>query len=507
MFCIAEFGKKLISNTTFLLIDWLAVAIFSFLFWLVIGKLLTKEDYGIIATVINTAVIVSGISFFGFGTAITKLIPEYVQQKKEKLSYVLTKFSFKLIIIVNLVIAAALIIFSNQIAPSLKLSPIHIILIGILTFATSMSNFSSSILQGFQKMKKVSFTDALGYIIKAAGSFVFLMLFLNNLIPIIVFTFALFIIFFLRFDKKWFTAVGNQLNYSEILKHYAFPTFISSIAWMIFNNAQYLILTVIQDPSTTGVFSVAAIVTTLIAVIPSTMSNAFFPLLSQLSVSSTFKKQQKFYISMTLRYALFISIPLAMIFILFPTKIIILFSKSEFLGAKSLFPILSIAALLNGIGMLFSASLYALKKIKLQRNIIVVTAIIFLSLSIMLTKTFSAIGLAISYTTTMIFFFSASLYYLRKLVKFDTHIFTIMKIVVASSVWIAFFVFISGFTSNAILQVLLLALSSVIYLLMLLPLRFYKNEDIRVLEFIKNYIPKTVKPILENIMSIIVKFT
>lgn len=501
-------GKKLISNTAFLLIDFLAVSVFSYAFWSIIGKFqfLSTTDYGIIVVVINTSVILSSISFFGFNNVIQRFIPEFIQTKKKSLVNKLIVFSFKIIFSINVVMFIVLIFFSNQIAPLLKIEPMHIVLIGILMLATSLANFSGAVLQGFQEMKKFARTDAIGYFIKAAGTFSLLFLFQQNTVPIIVFTASLFVIFLLRINFAWFRSKSGKLNYRDIVSNYTFPSFVGGVAWLIFTNAQYLILTVIQDPATTGVFSVAAIVTTLIATIPNTMSSALFPILSQLSVSPTFKKYQEFLIARVLRYSFFISIPLTLLFSIFSSKIVIIFSRSQFLEATSLFPILSFAALLGGVGMFFLSSLYALKKIKQNRNIILLSAIVFLSLSIVLTKMFSAMGLAIGYTATIVVLLSASLLYLRKIVAIKIPYSEILKNIVAAAVWLGIFYAISPFATNNLLQLVFMFITFPAYLLVLLPLRYYNEEDIRVIEFFKSNSPRFARHWIEKMEVVISKF-
>jgi len=501
------FGKKLISNTSFLLMDWFLVTIFSFLFWLVIGKFLSKQDVGIITTCVNTAIILSTISFLGFSGTITKLLSEYSQRRQLKLSNTLIKFSAKILLVSNIAIFIILTLFSPQIASLLKISPIHVVLISIATFTMSLANFTGSVLIGFQKMVKIAVTDTIGYALKAGGTFILLLLFFDNIVPLILFALSYIVIFLLRVKMGWFLSKGDKINYKEIISNYALPTFVASLAWLIFTNAQYVILTFIQDPATTGVFSIAAIVTTLIAVIPVTMSSAFFPILSQLSVSSTFKKNQEYLISNVLRYALFIAIPLALLFTTFPTKIIILFSRAEFLDAQHLFPILSLAALLNGIGIFFLSSLYALKKIKQNRNIIIVTALIFLSLAIVLTKMFSSLGLSVAYTTAMFFMFFASLYYLRKIVNVKIPFLNILKILFATSIWLITFSFLSRLVFNNVLELILLVLSAVLYPLILLFLKFFRKEDVKILEHVKKYVPSFGKFFVNTVIKIISKFS
>lgn len=500
-------GKKLISNTTFLLIDWFFVSAFSLLFWLVIGKFLSKEDYGIITTSINTAILLSTVSLLGFGTTLTKLISEYIQKGKKNLYVTLIKFSFKILIVSNLLIIAVLALFSNDISTFLKIPQTHVILIGIATLLMSLSNVAGYILQGFQEMKVIALSDLFGYFIKASGTLIALLFFPSSIFPVIIFAISYLILSLLRIKFRWFLEKGDGLDYKKIISNYAIPTFIGSIAWMTFTNAQYIILNVIQNPTTTGVFSIAAILTTLIAIIPVTLNGALFPILSQLSVSSTFKRQQKFFLSTVLRYALILALPLTLLFTLFPTKLIILFSKPEFLDAKSLFPILSFAALLNGIGIIFHSSLYALRKVMLNTTLIIFTAIIFFVLAIILTEMFSAMGLAVAYTTAMIFLFSSSLICLRKIVRFSVPRFDIAKIVIATIISISIYAFLLTLSKNNLLQIIFLGVSACFYLISLLFLKFFNKLDLKILEFISGYAPSFLKNLLDVVIKIISKFS
>jgi len=41
-------GEKLISNTTYLFLDWFVLGFFSFLFWVILGKTLSPHEVGIV---------------------------------------------------------------------------------------------------------------------------------------------------------------------------------------------------------------------------------------------------------------------------------------------------------------------------------------------------------------------------------------------------------------------------------------------------------------------------
>jgi len=476
------------------------------MFWVIIGKMLTKTDYGIITTSVNAALILSAISMLGLGMAITKLLPEYLQKRNRLMAKALTKFSFKVLLASNVIIFILLSFFSSFISSLLKITQMHVLLIAVSTVALSLSSFTTSVLRGIQYMKKIMLTDLIAYAVKASGTFLLLFVFLQNIIPLFIFAFTYFLLFLIQLDLRWIFSKTSVIDYRQIISNYALPTFVATIAWLTFTNAQFIILTAIKDPAVTGIFSVAAIATTLIAVIPSVITSAFFPIMSQLSVSSVFKRQQKYFLTIVLRYILFVSIPLALLFSIFPSKVVIAFAKSEFLGSIELFPVLSFSAILNGIGMLFLSNLYALRKIKLYRNIIVLTAISFLSLSIPMTSLFSSFGLAVAYAISMLLMFSSSFYFLRKIIRISIPINNVAKMTVASLISLSVFYFMTFISVNNLLQILFLVVSALLYPVILLLLKFYIKEDIRVLEFVEKNSPKFVANIFGRIIAFLTRF-
>ena len=145
--------EKLVSNTFYLLLNWLVLNLLSLFYWIFAAKLLLPEEYGIVATSLGLANFLSGISIFGLNTAIQKLIPEYLAKGKKREIAQLIKTSLKLVLTLNLSLTLLLILFSCPIHQYLKISLQAIVVSVFLTIILTVSSFFSSIVYGFQKMR------------------------------------------------------------------------------------------------------------------------------------------------------------------------------------------------------------------------------------------------------------------------------------------------------------------------------------------------------------------
>ncbi|MFH0711114.1 MAG: oligosaccharide flippase family protein, partial [Candidatus Aenigmatarchaeota archaeon] len=115
-----DFTRKAFSNIIYLLFDWTFATALSFSFWFIIGKTLLPDQYGIIATIVNFASLISAFSFFGLNSAMYKLIPEFKQGKQYSKIEDLIKFSAKVVLASNIAIAIFFLFFSTHFAAYLN---------------------------------------------------------------------------------------------------------------------------------------------------------------------------------------------------------------------------------------------------------------------------------------------------------------------------------------------------------------------------------------------------
>ncbi|MEM5829240.1 MAG: oligosaccharide flippase family protein [Candidatus Aenigmatarchaeota archaeon] len=489
-------SEKLISNTVYLFLDWLILTSMGFLYWSIAGKTLLPEEYGIVSTSVNLAIVLSGVSLLGLNTATWKLIPEYLAKKQKGKINSLIRFSLKVILISNLFFVLVLFSFSSFFQSILKTPLIAIWLTAITLFIISLSTQFGTIIYGFQDMKIFLETDWWGQLAKVSISTILIFFGLGYLGPLVGFLIGFLVITLLRFFFIPFKGMLGKINKKKIFFDYALPTFIANLAWIIFLNGQYVLLTILKNPETTGIFTIAMILTYPITVIPQTLTSALLPITSQLSIDRNSKKKVSHLIELVFRYALFLALPVALFLMLFSKPIILIFSRVEYLPASQLFPILALSSVVYGLGNVFLYNLYAIGKIKINRNIVIVTTFLFFIFAVPLILVFSALGLAIAYILATTILTLLSFYYIRKNLEVKLVWGSIGKLILASLISFSFLYVTTSFTSGLLAGIFLTIIAGLIYIEVLILLKFYIKEDVIILEFFASKSPLFKKQIL-----------
>jgi O-antigen/teichoic acid export membrane protein len=480
-----SFDKKLVGNATFLFLDWFFVTLLGFIYWSIAGKLLLPNQYGIVSTSVNFAALLSSISLLGLNTTLWKLLPEYLERNQKDKSKELTRFSIKIVIISNIILILGLLFSSALITHILKIPIEAIFIVAITVLILSIGTQFAAVLIGTQDMKKIATTDFIGHFIKILISGALIFLGFNYFGPLLGFMIGMFIMAALRIPFKFLSRVKKEiLNKKQIFFEFALPAFISNLALVFFINGQYVLLTAIKNPEATGLFTIAVLLTSPILSVPNVLSSALFPIISQLSANRGSKERQKHLINMVLRYSLFFSVPAAMLLIIFSKNLILFFSRSEYLPSSSLFPILALASIIYGVGLIFNQVLYSLGKPKIQRNIILMTVLLFFILAIPLTILFSNFGMCIAFLLSVSFFSFTSYKNTKKILNIHLPWESVMKIFL-SALFSLLFLFVIACSVSGILEAIVFCiLAGMIYLEFLFLIKFYTKQDIVILKSI-----------------------
>ncbi len=479
--------EKLISNTFYLFLNWFSLTLLSLIYWIFAAKNLLPSEYGIVATSFNLASLLSGISILGLNVAISKLVPEYIARKKSRKISVLIKKSFLLVFALNILIFIS--IFAASIAsPFLqtyfKLTLEIIVFSLILMLISSFSKIFSSTIYGFQEMKKYFASNFLGRLTKVILAIFLVYLGLNYfgiLIALLGESAVVCLSFLYLLLKKINLKVRERIDFNHILKNFAFPAFIASLAQLLFSNSQYILLTLIKNLEVTGIFALAMLLTSIITTFPTILNSALFPITSFLSAFKDNKKQA-YLINLVTRYSIFLTLPIAFLLSIFSKEVILIISKEAYLPASNLFPILSISAIILGIGNVFLSNLYAIGKTRINRNIVVLSSTSFLIFSIPLTFYFSSLGMSIAYFLSSSLLFSASFFFIKRFLKIKFPIKDFIKCLVSALISFLLLYFLVKYTTR-IWDYVLALLACFLYLLILAILKFYSKDDIEILKF------------------------
>lgn len=497
---------KAVSNTVFLTLDWGFTTLLSFAYSFVIWKMLNPWDYGIITTAVNLMMMLGSISMFGMNTAIQKLVAEYVvKRQKEKIGSII-RMSLVIIFVFDLLICALLFFNRSFIASALKITDNVVLLICIGTVVFSLFYITSNILCGLQDMKGYFKTGLVGNISKFLISTTLIFLGFSYFGPLIGVIIGFAIVPFLRFKPFWF-ATSKNFDRKKVILEYSLPAFLAILASVVFNNAQYIILTTIKNPEVTGLFSLAMTISALIALIPSIINQAIFPIMSQFSVGKSLRLKGTKLIGTALRYSLLFTIPFSlMIVILMRSLILFLKIKIEYLSAVQYLPILSLSSLLIGCAGILTSNIYAIGKPKLNRNITILTAIVFLITSIPMTYLFSAYGLAFSFLIAGVLQFTVSYFYINRFIGFKLPLNAIGKILISSIIFTLLLYFGEKYFTSFILKAVVATISLVAYMVVLLFLKFFNGQDIFIVRHLTENFPKRIKDVAESFCKIVEKF-
>lgn len=476
-------ARRVFSNSFYLFLDLVLVNLLGLLFWFFNGKFLVPQELGIVSTSINLALLLSSLSILGFQGVLPKLIPEYLEKKQHGKIVSLTRFTFKVIAISNFILILTLLIFSSTVQSLLKL-PIEALLISsLLTIAVTFSTFFGCIMWGFQNMRVFLTTDLVGVVAKLVVTVLLLLLGFGFAAPLIGVLAGYILIDLRRFRKSWFfPASGERIDGKQIILNYALPYFGSLIAGLAFSNFQIILLASLQGQYVTGSYSMAFLIASVISIVPTVLAQALFPIISQLSVGRK-TKRQGYLMRLVLRYAIFLMLPLAVTLIFF-SKPILLLIRGEYVEVTDILSILAIAAISFGLGQLFLSSLYAIGRTKLNRDIWILSALIFLSISPILIKLYSAQGLAASFMLTSLILLALGYYFTSKLLKLKIDWQNLLKLGIPLCLLCLFFYFADVIQADLPIKIIFALLGGLIYLFVSVPIRFYKKEDLRVLQII-----------------------
>jgi len=480
---------KLISNTIYLFLDWFFIALFSMIFWFIIGKTLSPESYGIIALSIQLSLLLTPLAVLGLGFSSSKLISELLEKGLKDEVQGVINYSLKIVTFTSISLVLILIILSPQLSSYLKLEPKVILLASFIMFFSSISTIWGSFYYGFQKMKKFFLTNFIGHLIKVIIPLILIFLGFGLFGPLIGLIICYFLIFLTRIDKDFFTVSKKAKIDKKKIFGFSKPSFITNVFSILFDKTKYIILTLMKSLEITGFFAIAGTVSLFLQVIPNMLSMALFPIISGLDVDKDKKIKRNYLVRLVFRYSLFIILPLAVFLILFSKQVIIFFSSSEYLPGAIYLPFLTIAGMFLGLSNLFFMSLYAIGKPKVRRNIQIISTLIYLSLAIPLTYYFSGMGLAIIYLITSIIIFSSGFIFIRKYLSLNLPLKDIGRIVLAIFAPALFLTLFKSYVKSFWVAGILMGGAGLIYVLILFKLNFYLEEDLKVLDFLSDRLP------------------
>lgn len=404
-------------NTIYLFISHIYQKLIAFIYFLLLARYLTVENFGKLAFVLSFVGIFSILIDFGLGPVLTREIARDKEKTKEYLGNIL---GFKLF---SSIITFALVIFIINI---LNYSFIIKNLIYLAGFSMIFSSFTGSFLQtlrGFFNFKYEAIgmmihqtvVLIIGIILMSLGAGVVLMLmpYIFGQLVYLVISLAFLkrkICFFPRFIFNW------QII-KKLLKG-SFPFFIAGAFTALYINIDTVILSNLTNDQFVGLYSVAKkLPNALLVLIPAVFSGAIYPVLSRHFVQSQSNLSNVF--QEATFYIVLITLPIFFGALVLAKPIIVLFFGINYLPAVSALKILTLAIPFTFLDMIMVSLLNACNRQKINMINQGIGLIIIIIASIILIPFYQYKGAAIAFFISYLIIFGLEFYWALKLVDFD----------------------------------------------------------------------------------------
>jgi len=501
--------EKIVSNATFLSLNWVAITFIPIFFWFIVGKTLPPESYGIIATVLQATIFLSFIASFGFPMTIDKLIPELMERGEKDKAQGVINHTFKVTMALVVIVTLLSILFSSRISDFLTLDKEFVWIIIALFVTNTTGNYFKNIFFGLQNMKKIFITNFFGQMSRLVVTLVLIYMGFSHFGALAGIFSAFFIILITRIDMKSLRLSEKAVVDMRLIYKYALPSLGYLILIQLYGNTQNIILTTMTTIELSGLFGIAMTIAALTSTIPQIVSSSIFPVLSGLSASEGAREKQRYLLKLVFRYSLLVVLPVATAILMFPEYVILFVSKQAYLPATAFLFLLIPAEIINSISGLFLRSLYAIGRPKERTIAWAIIVAIYLPLTIFLVKNFSAIGLAAAYFSVAIILFAVSLIFIKRALDFKIPSYDVIRIF--GSIVIPFLLLMYGKsllpdpTTLATLSELimgyvavavLVGLAMLVYAVTIIKSGALLQEDMDVLEIVSRKSPKFNKQII-----------
>jgi len=475
-------AEKAVSNTIYLALNWLTLTGLSFLYWVIAGKLLLPSEYGKATTAYQIMFFLGSIANLGLGFAVSKVIPELIMKKQDKKIPTIIKFSLKIALSIALVLAILLVLSTPLLNKKLGFNLRDTVFIALGLLFAQLSLFFSRVWYGYQNMKKIWINNTINQIVKLAVAAFLIYSGYRYFGPLAGLVTMYFVSFLLYFSPK-IIKDGTRYNTRHLFYELAIPAFFANVFVMIFNNTQYIILSLMKNTESTGYFSLAFMISVQLSAMFNIITSAIFPLVSGLS---SVKKKESYnkLITMGIKYGLLIALPAAIFIAIFGKAIIMIFFRPEYLPATDLFLLLLPGVLLFGIMRILLTNLYAIGESRVYRNVNILMTITYLSTAFLFSYLWDYVGMAVSYFVTSLVSSGLTLYYSRSRFKIAISKGMVIRIILASFVLIVAWYGIDLVSTGFYVKMILVLISFILYPVSLKILKVFDENDKRIMKIL-----------------------
>jgi len=472
--------EKILSDTIYNGLDSFAVGIIGYLFWILMAKLLSVADYGILMTALTLYGFLVSIFTFNIGEVFGKLIPQTPREKLAEL------YGYPLKFIIPFSAAGILVLlllsYSEFLNPEFSASLFYSL---ILLIPGIVYTFLRGILYGNAQFKKIFYIELLAHTFKIIAAV--LLVYLGFAIGGI----AGWFIALLTGAALFYMLLRPKLSFSkssEEVKSNMKSSIINVISGFLISNVAIVYLGFV-DIKSAALFGALFVFGQILSLFPGVIQGAAFPSLSYF-VKNSREKLEKL-VRRVFKYYLIIIVPLLLSFTLLAKQFILLMYKIDYLPVAMYMLPYALSISLNLFSGIMLAVVYSSGR-QHERNKVVMITACFATLAYLILITYFAIaGAVFASLLSSVLLFAISLKLLGRIVPLKIPPRAAVKFICLSLIILVALYMISFF-DDRIVWISLLCLTCILYAFLLYATRLLDAEDLYLIKLSMDKVKKHI---------------
>src|SRR3989344_4545818 len=386
--------------------------ILGYAYRVIVARYYGPEVYGLLVLSLTISGWFALFSLLGFDTGVLRYLSLYSAKKQDnKISYIV-KFSLSLLLVTGIAAGILLFSFSDIIAEKIfsnsQLS-IFLKLFSLTIPLTSLKTVFFPLMQVYGKYGWVLFASKiLDPLVKVIALVTLTFLGINSInVPISYLLAAIFVSLFaylfcrISFKKIFKIKPKKNKQLAKNIFHYSWPLLFFTLSMFLFHQEDSFMIGLLKTVEDVGFYNAAVPIALLLVTSVTLFSYMFFPVITQQYAKGN-KEIVKQLSQQTGKWAYILSLPLFILFIVFPGVFIKILFGEEYLVAINALRFLSIGAMFTSVFDISKQLLSMKGKSKLILKDILFILVLNAILNLIFIPIYGITGAAIATMTSMI---------------------------------------------------------------------------------------------------------
>jgi len=429
---LSEHSKSVARGSFWSLFGNVAFKLVSFAYVVIVARLAAQDDVGIFYLALSIASIASFLSEFGILGSLTRYVPYFEGKSEYRKIRDLLNFSY-LSVVPAFIMALLLFLGANMIADfyhnpklgtAMDVFAVFVALSGIFKVVSAFLNGradmkSAQLLSNAENLSKLIFTVILFY---AYGPSLFMLCaaFVLSYIPPLIMSYWM-----MKHHLSKIPTTGDPLPTSQLI-HEIIPfgfmlSLLGSFA-VLLTSADRLFLgfliPVADSARLLALYSMAANLAVVITIFPASVGSIFLPVISRLFGKDD-KEGIRSLMETSQRWMLFITLPIGLIMILFPSELLSLIYGSDYAAGGLVLALLTLAMLVQSYSTIVSLVIAGARRVDIELKCMGISGVSNLILTPIMIYLFGFTGAAAALAISLLILTLLFLRYGKKLFGFS----------------------------------------------------------------------------------------